>query len=494
MKTLSKNILRIVGVGFLCLHIFAGGVNISHAAAPTGSEKTIPAEEKRTTEKNQTALNLTLEEAIRMAFENNSLLRIERMNPEIQQTYENQEHALFDPVLKLEGDYSREKSQAGATTTTGPSSSGTRVEPPDLIMEGTDVQLQLTKPFSTGTEISAGVSTNRAWTNKPTKRYKTRIGLRVTQALLRNAGRDVNLAGLRQAELKTRMTFYELRGYSETLLAEMEAAYWNYALSLHQVKIVAESLSLAKQQQLETEEMITVGILAETEIVASQAEIALRRQYLIDIQSKSAVSRLRLLQLLNPKSLKSLKHDIILLSEPAIPEIKPGDVEAYVSTALRMRPDLNQARLDLERNMLEIIKTRNGLLPQMDLFISLGKTGYADSFRNSVDDIDGRRYDVTAGIDFEFPVRNRVAAARHQRARLSQTQAKEAINNLSRIVELDVRSAHIAIKRTEQQLSASKSTRMLQKEKLRIETEKFRVGRSTNFLVAQAQRDFMLSL
>jgi len=37
------------------------------------------------------------------------------------------------------------------------------------------------------------------------------------------------------------------------------------------------------------------------------------------------------------------------------------------------------------------------------------------------------------------------------------------------------------------------ATRKFQEEKLRIETEKFRVGRSTNLFVAQAQRDLLAS-
>jgi outer membrane protein len=33
-----------------------------------------------------------------------------------------------------------------------------------------------------------------------------------------------------------------------------------------------------------------------------------------------------------------------------------------------------------EQQRLETVVTRNGLLPRLDFFITLGKTGYADSF------------------------------------------------------------------------------------------------------------------
>jgi outer membrane protein len=60
-------------------------------------------------------------------------------------------------------------------------------------------------------------------------------------------------------------------------------------------------------------------------------------------------------------------------------------------------------------------------------------------------------------------------------------------------VELDVRTAYIEVNRAKQQISASAATRKFDEETLRIETEKFRVGRSTGFLVAQASRDLLVS-
>jgi len=67
------------------------------------------------------------------------------------------------------------------------------------------------------------------------------------------------------------------------------------------------------------------------------------------------------------------------------------------------------------------------------------------------------------------------------------------LENLSQLVEVDVRTAYIELNRTKQQITASSVTRMFDEEKLRIETEKLRVGKSTSFQVAQAQRDLLAS-
>ncbi len=56
-----------------------------------------------------------------------------------------------------------------------------------------------------------------------------------------------------------------------------------------------------------------------------------------------------------------------------------------------------------------------------------------------------------------------------------------------------MRSAFIEINRAKEQVTATAATRKLQEESLRAETEKFRVGKSTTLLVAQAQRDLVTS-
>jgi outer membrane protein TolC len=149
--------------------------------------------------------------------------------------------------------------------------------------------------------------------------------------------------------------------------------------------------------------------------------------------------------------------------------------------------------LEILRGDLELVKTRNGLLPLMDLFITLGKSGYANSFGESIRNINEDSYDALGGVRFNYPIFNRDAKAFHQRALLNREQAQKALENLSQLVEIDVRIVYIEVNRTQQQIAASSVTRMFNEEKLRTETEKLRVGKSTSFLVAQAQRDLLVS-
>lgn len=430
-------------------------------------------------------LKLTVTEAILLCLENNRELEVQRLNPSIRQTFEDQERAVFDPETNAEVSAGRVKGERLAR-------SGSDTE--DFTTDAADGIISLAQYFPTGTTVAleAGTQMNDSSLYDDTF-YETRLGMTLTQALLRGYGTDVNLARLQQTRLETRMSEYELRGFTEFLVAEVERIYWDYALARRQIEIVEESLKVARQQLDETNQLIVVGRLARAELAAVQAEVAAQEQALIEARANAASIRLQLLRLLNPAGPGIWQREVDLIHQPTLPEIKLEDVELYVAVSMRMRPILNQARLEILRGNLELVKTQNGLLPLLDLFITLGKSGYANSFGVSIGNITEDRYDALAGVRFNYPVFNRDAKALHRRALLTREQAQKALDNLSQLVEVDVRTAYIAVNRTKQQIAASSVTRLFDEEKLRTESEKLRVGKSTSFLVAQAQRDLLVS-
>jgi outer membrane protein TolC len=162
-----------------------------------------------------------------------------------------------------------------------------------------------------------------------------------------------------------------------------------------------------------------------------------------------------------------------------------------VDLGLRSRPDLAKARIDLEKGELEVVRTKNGVLPKLDLFISLGATGYAKSFAPAAGNVFDDRTRLTGGLSFTYPLGNYAASAESKRAVFSRLRAEEAVRNLEQLTELDIRSAYVTVERRRAQIAASAETARLQEENLNAETQKYNVGRSTSYVVAQAERDFL---
>jgi outer membrane protein len=430
------------------------------------------------------ALHVTVTGAVVTSLENNVALRVERIKPVIARTFEEQERAVFDPVLSGQVQQSRAKSDFFA---------GRRRD--SSIADGVSGLLNMEEFLPTGTTVNASLGTTETGGAFGTESdaWTTRLGASVTQALLQGAGTDVNLATLKQVTVDTLSSEYNLRGFAESLVAQTEQTYWDNVLARRQIEIFESSLELAKKQADDTRERIKVGKLAETELAAAEAEIATREEGLIDARSALATTNLLLLRLLNPPGKNPFDMQVDLESLPQVTEEPLDKVETHVAVALKMRPEMNQARLLIQRDELELVKTRNGLLPKLDLFLTLGKSGFADSFAKSYSRLGGNDYDVLVGVSASYPPRNRDAEARDSRARWSRQQSLEALANLAQLVEVDVRGAYIELLRTRQQIRATAITRKLQETTLRVETAKFDIGKSTSLLVAQAQRDLLSS-
>jgi outer membrane protein TolC len=430
----------------------------------------------------RTALRLKASEAVLMALERNRALAVERASPIIRQTYEQQERAAFDPTLTGQAAFERERADLPGDTANQRSSSQSY---------SGEVGVREFLPTGTTLGLTGGVVMDQ-WPSSERLRYASEARLSVTQSLLRGLGIGPNLARLRQARLDTESSEFELRGFTESLVAQTEDTYWDYVLALRQIEIYTQSLGLAEQQLGESRERIRVGRLAETELVAAEAEVALRREDLIRARGTQEKTRLLLLRLLNPDE-APFDREVSPEDAPTPSDAGVDPLADHLQAAERLRPDLNQARLQVRRGDLEIVRTRNGLLPKMDLFVNLGYTGYSRSFGESVEKVGGGNQSFAVGVNMEYPLGNRSAEAQHRRARYTRAQADDSLKNLAQLAEVDVRTAHIEILRTREQAAATVATRKLQAEKLRAEVEKFRVGKSTSFQVAQAQRDLVSS-
>ncbi len=417
-------------------------------------------------------LDLTVEAAVFMALEKNRDLEIQRVSPKIAATFEEIEMGKFDPELYADVGWARQMDDKTSQDRTIEAEAGVR------------------KTFAQGTRVAADIAYDKDSSEKSGSRHNTRAEVSVTQALLRGRGAAVNLASVRQRRLDTLASIYELQGFAQALVAETETAYWQYALALKEIEIFQRSLDVASQQRDEVEQQIEVGLLPENEAAAARAEEAIRNQALIDAKSLVTERRLTLLLLLNADRPDT---EVKALSRPTVYEDTPGAPRDRISLALAARPDLKEAQLMRDRGELEVVVTKNGLLPKLDFFINLGINGFGPSPGESLSNITADDYDIGAGFSLSRYLGNREARARHKAAGLSLDREKAAIENLRHAIRFQVSQAVNEVERSRQQIFASRKTREYEEHTVVSEQERFKVGAGTSLLVARAQRDLLSS-
>lgn len=430
------------------------------------------------------SLKIHLQDAVLFGLENNPTVRIQRLDQQVSQTLADEQRAVFDPQISADGQKSESKSlrRLGAQRT-----------PFELLDERFDFSLEVSERLPTGTTISLNTGMSGSVSNLYTDQYTGNLGMTITQSLLQGFGPAANLANLRRARLDVEISAEELKAVAENVTAAIEKAYWKLYLSGREIEIQQSSLALAQQQLDESLERVKVGKLPELELAAVNAELSVRRSALIDIESRHEQSRLQLLYLLNPQEENIWARYPVLLDKPFLPVDTLDAVDIHLQLGMKYSPDLNQARLAVARGELEIARTKNGLLPRLDLFISLGRSTYSELFEKAYPDVKSPFYQINGGFNFNFPVPNRQASAQLSRARFSKEQQELALYNMEKLVQLDIRSAYLEVLRFHQQIEVTRVTRELQDNKLAAELEKFRVGKSTNYLVLQAQRDYTAS-
>ncbi len=430
-------------------------------------------------------LRLSLQQALLIGLKNNPTVTIERLTPEIANAIASEYRSQFDPMVGANGQQSEVKSsrRLGAERT-----------PFDLTDNRFDYEVTLSETLPTGTKLNASTSMTGSVSNLYTDQFTGNVGLTITQSLLKGFGTGANLATLRKARLDVKISQLELKGVAESAMADIEKGYWNLYLTSEEMRIQQKSLELAQQQLSESLERVAVGKLPKLELAAVDAELAVRKGALIDAQSLHEQARLQFLYLLNPQSGSFWDIKILLKDAPFIPTDTLDTIFTHEQIGMEQRPDLQQAHLSLKKGELDIARTKNGLLPQLDLFISLGRSSYSETFgRDAYPDLKSPFYQAVVGFNFAFPVPNRRARAQLSRAQFSVEQQNLAVKNMEKLVQWDIRSSYTEVNRARQQIEATIVTREMQEKKLAAELEKFRVGKSTNYLVLQVQRDYTAS-
>ena len=425
-------------------------------------------------------LKLSVEDTILMTLQHNLELRAEQLAPDLSGAFAMLERSEFDPQWSLEATYERNKefvSGEGADSLED--------------FEQTRLTAGLQQRLPTGTQLAVEFSQSGERPDDMDEEHSARLGVSLTQALLRGFGSKINLIRVRQAELNTRASAYQLRGFAEQLLADAEIAYWEYVLARREMDIFRESLDLARRQREEVELRIEVGVLADIEAAAARAEEALRVQALIDARSQLNARRLRLLKFISPDPQAFDATELLPQTAPQLETAPIVNLSERLKLAEQSRAELGQARLLLRRNRLETHLTRNGLLPRLDFFLALGQSGYARSFSGSLRAEDEQGTDFSAGVTLSQALGRRGAEAEEQIALLDRGRSRQALENLIQQVHLELRLAVNEAQRARKQIDASRATRIFQEQTLDAERERFEVGSSTSLLVAQAQRDLL---
>ena len=520
MKRIGKSAL-IVGLVALALVVPAG----AFAQAPSGSDASrvdellkyarekyaqgqaqpVPAQQKSLEERAEARpiIQLTVEQAVKMAIENNIELSIERLNPQLQDLSLAQTRGAYRPTLG-----STVNANSSMPLPTSLLNGGTKVTNETA---NANVNISQTLPWF-GTNYTAAFNNSRTNTTSSfatlNPQFTTQLTATINQPLLRDFKIDNTRNQLLTGTITREVTDITLRTRLTNLTATTKNAYWDLLAAIRAIDAAKQSLSLAEKLIEDNRVRVEVGTLAPMDIVSAQAEAATRRQTLTQAEATRRTAELVLKRLIVSETNDPVWRASI---EPIdVVQVRPVTInlEGAVTTALGQRTDLLTARKNLESSDVNIRYLRNQMLPGLNATATLGTRGLGGNqfIREGgviVGTIPGgwpeafammRQFEFpnwTVGLTFSYPLGKSSQEAAYARAKLQFQQSQSQIRALELTVATEVTNAALQVESTLRSMEAARAARELQEKRLENEQSKFEVGMSTNFFVVQAQRDLL---
>jgi outer membrane protein TolC len=465
-----------------------------------------PAQGPANTPDGRPELQLSLQEVVTRALENNVDISVERFNPQASEQNLRELQGFYEPLL-----YSNLLTNS-------------RTDPARNVFAGAEAvdtdtytyDFGAAKQLQTGGNLRLDFTNSRASTNSVfstfNPSYGSNFNAQLTQPLLRNFRIDPTRYQIRVARNNRLISEVQFRQTVVNTVANVRQLYNDLLYAIDNLEAQRQSLSLARRLLEENQIRVRVGTMAPLDVVAAESEVASREETVILAEAAVLEAEDAIKRSVFPESAPETWASRIVPTDRPTAEPIAVDTDAAVRNALEKRTDILAARRSLENAESGVQLAKNQELPQIDLVAAYGTAGVGGTqieregfggpiirtvpggYSDALSNVFGRDFPTwTFGFNISYPIFNRQADAAEARAEVTREQSRANLRRLEMQVTAEVRSAARAVETNLKRVESTRAARVLQERRLDAEEKRFAAGMSTNFFVTQAQRDLALA-
>ncbi len=466
-----------------------------------------PTPQQAATQPSGSVTKISVDDAVRMALENNLGIQSERLGPQIGTLAVAQARGVYAPFLI-------------STTTTRKST-----EPPGNFLTGTgdvisddtfrtNAGLRQFVPWGGGSyqfTLDASRQTTNAFTN-----YNPQLGSNFAGSYTQPLLRGFKIDTFRQQVLTSRnnqvIADIQLREQITLTSYAVRFSYYDLVGAIEGLKVAQLSLDLARQSLKDNQTRVEVGTMAPIDIIEAQAEVASNEEAVIQAEARISTVQDRLRALvLNPT-----QEDFwsVRLEPGDAPTVTPVniDIETAVQNALANRTDIARQRKLNDNVEVNLQFNQNQRMPALDLVASYNLIGLAGtqfvfdpdsqtfppsilsqsqrSFTDALSDVFGNDFRTwSVQFQFSYPIGRSVSDAALASNRLQRQQGSSDLRNLELQVVTAVRDSGRQVATNLKRVEATGKARQFAERRLEAEQKRMTVGLSSTFALFQAQRD-----
>jgi outer membrane protein len=418
-----------------------------------------------------------------------------------------------------------------------------------IVSHSSQFNNQYSQTFQTGTNIQVNWNNTRSSSNIANffnPDVSSTLSVSISQPLLNGFGKQLWTRNIRIANNNRKIADWAFAQQAITTITNTITAYWELAFARENVKVQQQAVAVAQKLYEDNKKQLEIGSLAPLEVTRSESEVATDTQNLIFAQTTQLTDEQTLKNFISkdPLAPSIINVEIIPTDRPAQPAvIEAASFEDAVKEAFAKRPELQEEVYDLKNAEIDVLATKNALLPSLTanaFYLSAGLAGNSSipgtpttiSTRVPIVDANGNPISVNVNgvptpifesatiapslgtnqqgfttaqnqifhnrfpqyvgqLTLTLPLRNRSAQAEHARALLTQRQMETQAQQLRNAALLDVRNTYIALTQDRAQVAAAMKARELQQQTFDAEQKKYQLGASTTYTVIQTQRDLI---
>jgi outer membrane protein len=349
-------------------------------------------------------LEISLQDAVELALENNLDIVVQRYNPWLADTgilkakaggfpgatpgaafagsTANNPLINFDPTITTVLTFDDRTIPINNPLTSG---TGTGVSTLSSLVTHTAIyNTQYNQGFATGTSLFAlfdntrSSSSSRANLFNPSVQSSLFVGFQ--QQLLNGFGIANNTRNIRIAKNNRKIADWAFTQQAITTVTSTINAYWELVFARENVKVQQQAVTVAEKLYNDNKKQLEIGTMAPLDVTRAESELATDRQNLIVAQTaqlqnqqvlKNAISK-------NPLAPNFVNVELIPTDLPTRPQIiEAATFEEAVREAFAKRPELQEEALNLLNSDIDVKATRNALLPTATLTAQYGSVGLA---------------------------------------------------------------------------------------------------------------------
>lgn len=455
------------------------------------------------------SLNLSLREALEYAIQNNLEAKIKKDDLEIAKLDYQISKGVYAPIIGSESYYQFQKVPVSNAVVGGNLG--------QITTESWVLNTNLKGELPYGTQYRFDFNNSKTRSDSIFQllfpEYSSSLGLTVSQPLLRNFWINDNLRRIKVLKLNKKTATAEFDLQLQKLVFNTEVSYWDYILALRTVEINIEAVRLADVQMRRTVRLGEIGESPIIEAISAKAELEKRLEELAQSREKLYRTENKLKLLLAPgresalwvakikpaqglekntQSLPSLEEALSLSFEkrPEFIQIAQKKKVKDLERRYLVNQGLPQADLVGQYTMLGLagspVTTPNFVNPIAGFVLPRFEGGYGDNLRNLTSN-DYRT--VKMGLNMSWPVAPNITAKTLKKNQFEKEQINLQMEQMRQQVQTEIYNAYNAIQVAEQRITTAEAGLDSATKQLESETQKYRFGLSSNFLVLTRQNE-----